>query len=256
MLSRFSNRSVSRPGWGIISGMRLAAILLSLYLILLLPLPALAADEGRATHQPSVSDCLLWYEVLAAEKWPTKFGAPGENIWDPPKPYHPELVRRAKAEGPVCRELAEQKVPAHLLALGWAYEEGKITGRPDKRAALELFRESAELGNSTAQSIWGSALLKGNDVLQDFGEGLRMIRGASEQGDRGAAFTLGDIYREGVVLKRNLIKAHMYYNVAASEGFTEAGRRRDEIAKDMTLDDVRAAQSMAREWALAHPEPE
>ena len=59
---------------------------------------------------------------------------------------------------------------------------------------------------------------------------------------RGIAFATG---REG---KIDLIEAHKWFNLAASKGKTAAAERREEIATEMSREEIAEALRAAREW--------
>ena len=65
-------------------------------------------------------------------------------------------------------------------------------------------------------------------------------------------FELGMIYsagREGVA---DLVAAHKWFNLAAVKGNREAALYRQEVAREMTANDVAEAQRAAREWLSKH----
>jgi uncharacterized protein len=62
---------------------------------------------------------------------------------------------------------------------------------------------------------------------------------------RGVAFAAG---RAGEV---DLVEAHKCFNLAAAAGDAGAARRREEIAAEMSRDEIAEALRAAREW-LAH----
>ena len=76
---------------------------------------------------------------------------------------------------------------------------------------MKWYRKSAEQGNAEAQNNLGFMYGKGNGVLQD------------------------DVY------------AHMWFNIAASNGNDGAMKNRDIAAKKMTAADISKAQALARE---------
>ena len=59
---------------------------------------------------------------------------------------------------------------------------------------------------------------------------------------RGIAFATG---REG---KIDLIEAHKWFNLAASKGKVAAAERREEIATEMSREEIAEALRAAREW--------
>jgi len=71
--------------------------------------------------------------------------------------------------------------------------------------------------------------------------------------DTGRAFLeLGIRCTTGTALPVDLVSAHMWFNLAAMRGNTDAIRLRREIAAEMTTQEITSAQRAAREWAITH----
>ncbi len=71
---------------------------------------------------------------------------------------------------------------------------------------------------------------------------------AAAQGDKGAQVTLGFLYDMGRGVSQDYVQAHMWVNLAAAQGQEEAVAMRDEIAQEMTPEQIAEAQRLAREW--------
>ena len=63
----------------------------------------------------------------------------------------------------------------------------------------------------------------------------------------GAQSNLGVMYEYGQGVPQDYIRAHMWYNIAASSGDKNASINRDIVAKNMNPADISAAQKLARE---------
>ena len=50
----------------------------------------------------------------------------------------------------------------------------------------------------------------------------------------------------------NLIEAHKWFNIAAADGDRAAAEHRDELAREMTREEVAAALRAARAWVTRH----
>ncbi|MBN8941730.1 MAG: SEL1-like repeat protein [Rhizobiales bacterium] len=59
---------------------------------------------------------------------------------------------------------------------------------------------------------------------------------------------LGMLYAAGRVVPRDLVAAHMWLNIAALKGDREAARQRQEIAGEMSKDEIARALAGARAW--------
>ena len=55
------------------------------------------------------------------------------------------------------------------------------------------------------------------------------------------------MYEYGLGFDVNLIKAHMWYNIAVANGAENSSKWRDELTSKMTKKQINKAQSMARE---------
>ena len=64
--------------------------------------------------------------------------------------------------------------------------------------------------------------------------------------EMGLAYSTG---REGQV---DLVEAHKWFNIAAARGDREAAERREELAGEMSRDEIAAALRAAREWISLH----
>lgn len=71
-------------------------------------------------------------------------------------------------------------------------------------------------------------------------------------GSPDAIFQLGLMYCAGRDVDQDLIEAHKWFNIAALKGNTEARQYRQEISREMTRQQIGAAQRRAREWLSRH----
>ncbi len=65
-------------------------------------------------------------------------------------------------------------------------------------------------------------------------------------------FDLGLIYSTGSEVVADRIAAHKWFNLAAARGNAEAALYRQELALEMTPEEVAEAQRAAREWLTTH----
>jgi len=59
---------------------------------------------------------------------------------------------------------------------------------------------------------------------------------------------LGTLYAAGRVVPRDLVAAHMWFNIAALRGDRDAAHRRQELAAEMSRDEIAQALGWARAW--------
>jgi len=124
-----------------------------------------------------------------------------------PKPYSPELAKRAEAGDAVAQyrlgtcyyfgqgvaqdykeaakwdmKSAEQGNAIGQHYLGWCYYDGKGVTQ-DYKEAVKWFTKSAEQGNPRAQYYLGTCYYLGQGVTQDYKEAVKWCTKASEQED-------------------------------------------------------------------------
>lgn len=63
---------------------------------------------------------------------------------------------------------------------------------------------------------------------------------------------LGLIYSTGETVPADMVTAHKWFNIAGMRGSREAIRHRCEIAREMSSDQIAAAQREARVWLTRH----
>jgi TPR repeat protein len=68
----------------------------------------------------------------------------------------------------------------------------------------------------------------------------------------GNFFELGLAYSTGREGQVDLIEAHKWFNLAAARGDRTAAQHREELAGEMTRDEIAAALRAAREWVSCH----
>jgi TPR repeat protein len=168
---------------------------------------------------------------------------------------------------------AEQGHAEAQFRLGNLYDGGSGVQR-DQAEAVKWYREAAQQGHARAQSYLGARYEDGSGgAPKNHGEAFKWTSRAADQGIVSAQSNLGDMYREGVGVPQDFVQAHMWYNIAAALGgiwpqgtdFVDTRRQairvfldrswrevaasqRDELAKQMTPDQVAEAQRLAREW--------
>lgn len=65
-------------------------------------------------------------------------------------------------------------------------------------------------------------------------------------------FELGMMYAAGRTVPADLVAAHKWLNVAVARGFGPAVERRAELAREMSAEEIAAAQREARLWLTRH----
>ncbi len=65
-------------------------------------------------------------------------------------------------------------------------------------------------------------------------------------------FELGMMCSTGQSVPLDMIEAHKWFNIAATLGMKDAVRLRNEIAAEMSMNEIAAAQRAARAWLVRH----
>tara|TARA_E500000178_G_C16878659_1_gene687901 strand:- start:26 stop:622 length:597 start_codon:yes stop_codon:yes gene_type:complete len=139
------------------------------------------------------------------------------------------------------RPLAEQGDPSSQFNLGWMYVNGYGVIQDYKEAA-NWYLKSAEQGIAEAQLEIGLMYNEGKGVIQDEITAANWFLKSAEQGNAQAQYNLGWFYTA-----RNIIYAHMWWNIAAFNGYPYAAELRDIRTEEMSLSQIEEAQKLARE---------
>lgn len=75
---------------------------------------------------------------------------------------------------------------------------------------------------------------------------------AAQGGGADALFQLGLMYCAGRDVDMDLVEAHKWFNLAAMRGNEDAKVYRLELSREMTKQQIAAAQKSAREWLKLH----
>ena len=76
---------------------------------------------------------------------------------------------------------------------------------------------------------------------------MKWYRLAAEQGDANAQFNLGAMYAFGAGVQKDYVYAHMWGNLATSNGNENGAKLQDLVVKQMTPAGISTAQKLARE---------
>jgi|GEM_PF-4935714 len=79
----------------------------------------------------------------------------------------------------------------------------------------------------------------------DVATALEEWKSAGYGGDARALYKLGKLYEDGVGVPQVYVRAHYYFNLAAAKGNAAARDARNRIARQMTLEELAEARSLA-----------
>ena len=87
----------------------------------------------------------------------------------------------------------------------------------------------------------------GHGLTQSYKDAIKWWGLAAQKGYLTAQGGIGFMYRDGKGLLQDNVIAHMWFNIATTNGNKDTRLNRDGIAKSMTLAVIQEAQAMARE---------
>ena len=105
--------------------------------------------------------------------------------------------------------------------------------------------------SSTRSSKLASIYLNSDSVAHDFPEAARLFRLAAEQNDARAQYILALMYQRGDGVTKDLVQAHMWFDLAATAGFDVAADSRDDLSLTMSIDEISEARRLFHERADA-----
>jgi TPR repeat protein len=118
----------------------------------------------------------------------------------------------------------------------------------DNAKAIQWWTKAAEAGNAKAQLKLGWYLMHGKDVVAvDEAQGIGWLVKAAGQGEPQAQFEAGLAYWQGKGAAADLVEARKWFIVVApKDGFEKAKGYLDEMAKQMTPEQIAAAETAAK----------
>jgi uncharacterized protein len=132
---------------------------------------------------------------------------------------------------------------------GTRYEGKAAYERGDFAAALEIWKPLAEAGDEYSQYELGLIYAYGKGVPVDYAEAQKWYRIAAENGYAFAEVGLANLYLHGQGVTPDIVQAYMWLALADIHGDRDAGDSRDKVARQMTPEQIAAAQALVKDWA-------
>lgn len=114
-----------------------------------------------------------------------------------------------------------------------------------------MLRAKAERGSPTAQYTLGLMYLNGQGVVKDHEPAVSHFRKAAGHGEAGAQFNLALAYARGQGADWDLIEAHKWAILAADQGLIDAGKPRDSVVLQLSLQEMDESYRRASETLRA-----
>lgn len=134
-----------------------------------------------------------------------------------------------------------------MARFGWGMDR-------DAEVAARWLRQAAEQNYALAQAELGTMYRLGRGVPEDSREAARWLRAAAAQGVGIAQLSIGRMYREGIGVSRDLVEAYAWFTVAGENNVMDGLAYRNEMAKNMTDDQIASAKHLAAQFSRKEPE--
>ena len=118
----------------------------------------------------------------------------------------------------------------------------------DYAAAVAAWRRAAAVGDTDAMNALANAYQQGQGVRTDPETAVSWYRRAAERGDAVAQMNLGDLASTGHGVKRDAVEAYTWLGIAAAQGNRWARQRRDEVAAELTPNEIAQADARIRDF--------
>ena len=143
--------------------------------------------------------------------------------------------------------LAKQGDRRAQTSLGLIYARGYGVTK-NLETARKWWSLAALQGDAGAQYNLGTLYFRGEGGAKDYEQAVRWYRDAAQRGHVQAQSKLGSMYYEGQGVEKNMHFAYYWLKIAALQGDDEAQTAVPVVAKGMSADQVRDAESQADEW--------
>lgn len=117
----------------------------------------------------------------------------------------------------------------------------------NSRVAEETYQRALD-GDPEAQYSLGRSYARGEGVEWDLKEAAKLLRLAAEQNYAKGQSHLGAMYGLGYGVPQDNVQAHLWFNLANAGGVSYAREARDQLAEEMTPEQIKEAQALAHEW--------
>jgi localization factor PodJL len=152
----------------------------------------------------------------------------------------------AEAASWLERALAKGSMLA-AYRLGNINEKGHgVTKNPSE--AMRYYTIAAEGGNIKAMHNLAVMYAEGPDGKPDYRTAARWFRMAAERSVRDSQYNLGVLYARGLGVEQNLTESYRWFSLASNQGDTDAGKKRDDVAKRLDVQTLVAAKLAIQTW--------
>jgi uncharacterized protein len=184
---------------------------------------------------------------------------------------------------------AEAGDASALSELADIYYNGKLIPK-DLSKAFHLYKKTAESGHEPSYYSLANMYYRGEGTIQHYASAIKWHNAAlsgifrklslhilnrmyllnegdyqdfidvypvflksAEDGISESQLSVGLMYKRGHFVEKNPVKAHMFFNISASNGNPSAESYRDNMNYQLNAGQIAEAQDMALEWMEKHP---
>jgi hypothetical protein len=133
------------------------------------------------------------------------------------------------------------------LRVGEALLHVAVREKENSVQAVRWLQLAAENGNTAAMLQLGKLYRSGVGVLQNFDRSAKWIQTAAARGNAEGMLELGRLYRDGIGFEKSPVRAYVWFNRAAAVHNLDAVREREDIARSLTVEDLKKAQNQSSE---------
>ena len=144
-------------------------------------------------------------------------------------------------------KLARQGDARAQTSLGLMYARGYGVAK-NLETARRWWSFAASQNDPGAQFNLGLIYSRGEGVAQDPPQAAQWYNRAAVRGHVNAQHNLGMLYHEGKGVERDPVRAYYWLKVAALQGDDASQESLKGVAKGMSADQIREAESQAEEW--------
>jgi localization factor PodJL len=144
------------------------------------------------------------------------------------------------------RSASQGFVPAEYR-LGNLYEAGNGVEK-DLEVARLWYQRGAEAGNRMAMHNLAALYASGSLGEQQFETAAEWFDRAANLGMTDSQFNLGMLHARGLGVDQNLETSYKWFSLAARSGDVDAGKARDDMARSLTADVVKAITAEVNAW--------
>ena len=144
-------------------------------------------------------------------------------------------------------KLAKQGDARAQTSLGLMYARGYGVAK-NMDTARKWWSFAAAQNDPGAQYNLGVIYSQGEDVPPDYPQAVQWLNRAGQRGHIQAQHNLGLLYYEGKGVERDPLRAYFWLKVAVLQGDDASQEPLKVVAKGMSADQVRQAESQAEDW--------